>query len=173
VTNLLYSFKLKHYAIVDITIIALGFIIRIMVGGVATNIHLSKWLVLMTFLLAVFLALAKRRDDLIILENSGKSLRKSLDGYNLVFVNHSMVFISSVIVVAYIMYTISDEVVLRIKNDYFYITSFFVLLGILRYLQITYVENNSGSPSKILLKDPFTIINLMLWASLVFYFIYA
>jgi decaprenyl-phosphate phosphoribosyltransferase len=171
--NLIYSYKLKHFAILDITIIALGFIIRIAVGGITANVPLSKWLVLMTFLLSVFLALTKRRDDLILLEGGGKSARKSLDGYNLVFVNHSMIFISSIIVVSYIMYTISYEVLIRVKNDYFYVTSFFVLLGMLRYLQITFVENNSGSPSKILLTDPFTIVNLICWASTVFYFIYA
>ncbi|MBO9701588.1 MAG: UbiA prenyltransferase family protein [Sporocytophaga sp.] len=170
--NILYSLKLKKIAIVDVMIIAIGFILRVFVGGVSIDTVLSKWLVLMTFLLALFLGFAKRRDDLLILEEKGKVMRASLNGYSLSFVNHSMVFISSIIVVCYFMYSISEEVMQRLGNEYFYITSFFVVAGMLRYFQITYVENNSGSPSKILLTDEFTIINLMLWGLVVSYFIY-
>ncbi|WP_156027100.1 UbiA prenyltransferase family protein [Sporocytophaga myxococcoides] len=170
--NILYSLRLKKIAIVDLMVIAIGFILRVFVGGVSIDTALSKWLVLMTFLLALFLGFAKRRDDLLILEEKGKAMRTSLNGYSLSFVNHSMVFISSIIVVCYFMYSISEDVMQRLGNEYFYITSFFVITGMLRYFQITYVENNSGSPSKILLTDEFTIINLLLWGLSVSYFIY-
>lgn len=170
--NLLYSFKLKTIPIVDVLIIALGFIIRIVIGGLISEVILSHWLIIMTFLLSLFLALAKRRDDLVIKESTGNSMRKSLEGYSIEFINLSMVMLSSIIIVSYIMYSISEEVTSRVETPFFYVTGFFVVLGVLRYMQITFVENRSGSPTKILLTDPITIISIVLWAATIFYFIY-
>lgn len=116
----------------------------------------------MTFLLALFLAIAKRRDD-VILSNKGKETRKNIDGYNLEFVNAVMVFMSGVIVVSYILYTVSDDVIKRLHTENLYLTSSFVILGIMRYMQITFVEENSGSPTKIVLKDRFLQITILLW----------
>jgi 4-hydroxybenzoate polyprenyltransferase len=151
--NLAYSFKLKQVAIVDIFIIALGFVIRIFVGGYATGIVLQPWIVVMTFLLALFLALGKRRDDLIVEEETGKQIRKSMDGYNLQLLDYSMVTMSSIILVAYLMYTLSPEVESKFKNTNLYYTVFFVLLGVMRYMQLAFVYKRTGSPSDILLKD--------------------
>lgn len=172
VMNILYSLRLKHVPIIDIAIIAIGFILRIIIGGVVTGITLSKWLVIMTFLLAVFLALAKRRDDLLILKKDGKIMRKSLHGYNMDFINFSMIMTAGIIVVSYIMYSISEEVTQRVKTEFFYFTGLFVVLGVLRYMQIAFVEEKSSSPTRILLTDTFTIVNLLCWAASVFYFIY-
>lgn len=91
---------------------------------------------------------------------SGKKMRKSIDGYNLEFINAGMVIMGAVTIVAYIMYTLSDEVVQRLGN-YLYLTSVFVIIGVLRYLQITFVKENSGNPTKILLKDIFIQIILI------------
>jgi len=165
VINMAYSFGLKKVAILDITIIASGFILRIFSGGIIADVLISKWLVLMTFLLALLLALAKRRDDLLILEETGEKMRSSLDGYNFEFVNASMIFMASVTTVSYFMYTVSDEVVKRIGNDNVYLTSFPVVLGILRYLQITLVEENSGSPTKILYSDTAIKVLILIWVA--------
>jgi len=118
----------------------------------------------MTFLLALFLALAKRRDD-VLLSCQGLNTRKSIDGYNLDFVNAAMIIMASVTVVAYIFYTISAEVQLRLQTEHLYLTVIFVLIGILRYMQITFVENNSGSPTKIVLKDRFLQLTILSWAA--------
>lgn len=160
--NILYSFKLKHVALLDISIIALGFLLRIFAGGIVAVVPISKWLILMVFLLAMLLALAKRRDEFLIAQE-GKEIRKAIEGYNLEFINVAMVFIASVTVVSYIMYSVSEEVVKRIGNDNLYLTSFFVILGILRYLQITLVYQQSGSPTKVLFTDIFLQLVLLGW----------
>jgi len=170
--NIGYCFFLKHIAIIDITIIAIGFVLRLFVGSFATEIPLSKWIVLMTFLLALFLALAKRRDDVLHFMNTGKKMRKVIDGYNLQFIDGAMMILSSVVIVSYILYTTSLEVTQRIQSEFMYLTSLFVILGILRYLQISFVENNSGSPIKIMIKDKFIIITILAWASSFVYLIY-
>ncbi|MFZ5985803.1 MAG: UbiA prenyltransferase family protein [Bacillota bacterium] len=163
ILNILYSVKLKHIAIVDICIIAVGFCIRVFVGGVIADVELSEWIILMTFLLAVFLALAKRRDDVLIFLKSGDKPRKNIDGYNLEFIDASMIIMASVVIVSYIMYSVSFEVTSRLHTDKLYITVLFVILGILRYLQITFVENRSGSPTEIFLKDRFIQFSVAAW----------
>jgi len=170
--NIGYCFFFKHIAIIDITIIAIGFVLRIFVGSFATEIPLSKWIVLMTFLLALFLALAKRRDDVLHFMNTGKKMRKVIDGYNLQFIDGAMMILSSVVIVSYILYTTSLEVTQRIQSEFMYLTSLFVILGIFRYLQISFVENNSGSPTKIMIKDKFIIITIFSWVSSFVYLIY-
>lgn len=172
VLNIAYSFKLKQIAILDIVIIALGFLLRVWAGGILCDITLSKWLIIMIFLLALFLAIAKRRDDLLILQREGLELRKSLAGYNLEFVNGTLYFLSSIIIVTYIQYTVSPEVMQVHQADQLYLSSFFVIIGMLRYLQIALVEQKSGNPTKILLKDPFTQVILLGWAVVMYYFLY-
>jgi 4-hydroxybenzoate polyprenyltransferase len=162
ILNIAYSLKLKHITIVDIFIIATGFVLRLFAGASVIETPLSMWIIIMTFLLALFLAVAKRRDD-VLLSSLGKETRKNIDGYNLEFVNAVMVFMSGVIVVSYILYTVSEEVIKRLNTEYLYLTSFFVILGIMRYMQITFVEGNSGSPTKIVLKDRFLQITILFW----------
>ena len=170
--NFLYSFRLKHIPIIDITIISVGFVLRIFIGAIVTDTPLSKWIVIMTFLLALFLALAKRRDDVIHFIKTGKKMRKVIDGYNLQLIDGSMVIMSSVIIVTYLLYTTSVEVVQRFDNENLYLTSLFVLLGMLRYMQISFVKNKGGSPTKILLSDVFLISIISAWLISFLYLIY-
>ncbi len=160
--NLAYSFKLKHIPIIDVTIISVGFLLRVIVGGVAANVLISKWIVLLTFLLAMILAFAKRRGE-FSMQAKGVKTRKSLEGYSLHFIDMSIVFMTAITVVSYIMYTVSVEVVERIGSDYVYFTTIFVLMGVLRYLQQTIVFNKTESPTKVLYKDKFIQIVLLLW----------
>jgi decaprenyl-phosphate phosphoribosyltransferase len=164
VNNLLYSFKLKHIPILDITLLSLGFVLRLYIGSAAGEgeLPLSMWIVLISFLLALFLALAKRRDD-VLLSAEGKKVRKAIDGYNLEFINGAMMVMASVVIVSYISYCISEEVILRLKTDKLYYTVIFVLLGILRYMQITFVEQKSGSPTKVLMRDLFLQLVVVAW----------
>ena len=163
ILNIFYSFGLKNIAIVDVSIISLGFLFRVLCGGVLTNIEVSKWLVLMTFLLALFLALAKRRDDVLIFNESGEKMRGSVSGYNLQFLDISLALLSAVIIVSYIMYTNSPEVIQHFGTDKIYLTCFFVIVGLLRYLQISLVEKKSSSPTKVLLKDLFLQFVIAAW----------
>jgi len=171
--NLIYSFHIKHIAILDVTIIAIGFVLRLFIGSNINAIPLSKWIVIITFLLALFLALAKRRDDVLIFLDTGKKMRKAIDGYNLKFIDASMIIMAAVIIVAYLLYTTSIEVLQRIQHEYLYLTAIFVILGILRYLQITFVEQNSGSPTEIVLKDSFLQLTILAWITAFAWIIYS
>lgn len=171
VMNLAYSIKLKHIPILDVFIISIGFILRVFAGAKISEVPASMWIILMTFLLALFMALAKRRDD-VLLAHQGAQTRKSIDGYNLEFINAAMMLMAPVILVSYISYTISDEVMERFNSHYLYLTVLLVILGILRYLQVTFVENNSSNPTELLLKDRFLQLTLLAWVAAFMVLIY-
>ncbi len=170
--NLGYSFGLKSIPILDIIILAVGFVLRIKAGSVITLTPLSEWIVIMVFLLALFMAIGKRRDDVLLKIASGVDMRKASKGYNLEFLNVLLALISAVIIVAYFMYTMSAEVQQRIGTYRLYYTCLFVMAGIMRYLQIIYISADSGSPTKILYKDRFIQITLLLWIASFIFIIY-
>lgn len=161
--NIVYSFGLKNVSILDIFLVSIGFILRVKAGGAIADIYVTEWLVVMIFLLALFMAIAKRRDDVIIKLNEDKNIRKSISGYNLNFVTTSMSMILSVSMVAYLMYIMSPATELKFGTHRLYYTFLFVLAGVLRYLQIIYLDNDSGSPTKILYKDFFIQSCIILW----------
>jgi 4-hydroxybenzoate polyprenyltransferase len=163
VLNTLYSIKIKHVALLDISVIAVGFVMRLFAGSAVTGIELSMWIVITTFLLALLLATAKRRDDVLIYISTGHVARKVIDGYSLEMLNVVMAILSSVVIVAYLMYTVSPEVIQRVGSDKLYVTAAFVVLGILRYLQVTLVMNKSGSPTRVLLTDRFLQLMVVGW----------
>jgi 4-hydroxybenzoate polyprenyltransferase len=190
ILNLAYSFGLKTIPILDIIIVATGFVLRVKAGAVIAQIPLSEWLTIMVFLLALFMAIGKRRDDVLLKLSSGTDMRKSIKGYNLEYLNVVLALVCAVIVVAYLMYTVSPEVQQRIArlghsgatnadggvsigNAYrLYYTTLFVLAGILRYLQIIFVQAVSGSPTKILYKDRFIQFTIILWIASFYLIIY-
>ncbi len=161
--NLAYSLGLKAISILDIIILATGFVLRIKGGSVISYVPLSEWIIIMVFLLAVFMAIGKRRDDVLLKLSSGADMRKSIKGYNLEFLNILLAFVCAVIVVAYLMYTMSPATIANTGSSRLYYTCIFVLAGIMRYLQIIYISTDSGSPTKILYKDRFIQITLFLW----------
>jgi len=163
IMNIGYSLYLKRVAILDVTTIAIGFVLRIFVGAAVTDTPLSRWIIIMTFLLALFMALAKRRDDVLIYLDTGKKIRKVIDGYNLQFLDTSMGIMASVVIVAYTIYCTSAEIVAQFNSEYLYLTVLFVILGIMRYLQISLVLKDSGSPTQIVLKDSFIQLTLVGW----------
>lgn len=161
--NIAYSFGLKNISIVDIFIIAIGFVLRVKAGAVIAVIGLSEWLTIMVFLLALFMAMAKRRDDVLLKVSSGVDMRKSVKGYNLEFINNALALICAVTIVSYFMYTMSPEIQERLGTHRLYYTCLFVLAGIFRYLQLIFVQQDSQSPTKILYKDRFIQITILLW----------
>jgi len=163
VLNIGYSFYLKHISILDVTIVAVGFVLRLFVGSEVSEIPLSKWIVLMTFLLALFIALAKRRDDVCLFLETGTKMREVTGNYNLKFTDGMMVVLASVVIVTYVLYTTSKEIIQRMQSDYLYLTALFVILGFMRYLQLAFVENDSSSPTMILLKDKFILLTVLAW----------
>lgn len=172
VLNIGYSLGLKNIAIVDIMILAAGFVLRIKAGGVISQVGISQWLMIMVFLLALFLALAKRRDDILIEKISGKRVRDAVSGYNSEFLNACLAVVSAIIVMVYIMYTLSPEVIRHLGTYRLYYTGIFVLAGILRYLQLVYTHKDTRSPTRILYKDHFIQICIVLWISSFYLLIY-
>ena len=170
--NIAYCLLLKQYALIDVTIIAVGFVMRVLIGGLTTNIWISHWLVLMTFLVTLFLAFTKRNDDYRFYEQTGQKPRVSITGYNKTFINEATAIVASVTMVCYIMYTMSPEVIERMGTRYVYLTSGWVLAGLLRYLQNMIVFGLSGSPTKALVKDHFIQFCVLGWLASFFVIIY-
>lgn len=161
--NLGYSFGLKNIPILDIIIVSIGFVLRVKAGAVIALVGLSEWLTIMVFLLALFMAIAKRRDDVLLKLSSGDDMRKAVKGYNLDFINTALSLICAVIIVAYLMYATSPDIEARLQTYRLYYTCLFVLAGIFRYLQLIYVQQDSQSPTKILYKDRFIQATIILW----------
>ncbi len=172
VMNLAYSSGLKKVAIVDLLIVATGFVLRVLSGGFAADVYISHWLIMMIFLLSLFIVLAKRRDDILEYNKSGIALRSSIQNYNLDFIQSVLTMLSGIIVVSYLMYTISPEVSEKFGTDHLYFTTIFVIAGVMRYIQITLVENKSGSPTRILYTDRFLHFTLAGWVLSFFLIIY-
>jgi len=169
--NIGYSLGLKRIAILDVVLVSSGFIFRVLAGGLLVAVTISHWLYIMTFLLALFLAIAKRRDDLLLLETTGAEMRRAIRGYNMDFVNVAMGMMSAVIVVSYILYVTSPEITARL-GKHLYISVAFVIVGLLRYLQITLVEKKSGSPTRVFLRDLFMQLTLAGWLAFFAFIIY-
>lgn len=163
VMNLAYTFKLKHVPIIDIFIIATGFVLRVQAGGYITGIFISQWATLLTFVLALVLAIGKRRGELINAQVSGKT-RKALDGYNVQFADIALSISVTLAIICYLMFTLSAEVQQKFHERVFY-TVIFVVFAFLRYLQQTLVYNRTESPTKIVYRDRYIQITLLLWVA--------
>lgn len=172
VLNMGYSWGLKNIAILDLLIVASGFVLRIISGGCVADVPVSQWLILMVYLLALFLVLAKRREDIMEFETSGKIVRTSALNYNLDFIHSILTMLSAVILVSYLMYTLSEDVIQRFNSKYLYLTTVFVIAGVMRYIQITMVENKSGSPTNIFYTDRFLHLTMLGWVISFFAIIY-
>ncbi len=164
--NVCYSYWLKQIAVVDVVSIAVGFVLRVLLGGIVAGVVVSEWLVVMTLLLSLFLALAKRRDDYLLYERSGVAMRQAIKGYNRPFLDHTLTMIVGVLLICYLLYTLSAEVHEEPGGDYLYLTALPVLVGLLRYLQITLVEERSGSPTQIVYRDAIIGICVVVWGVL-------
>jgi 4-hydroxybenzoate polyprenyltransferase len=161
--NMAYSLYLKKIAIVDVSIIATGFILRLLIGSIVTEVHLSLWIISLTFLLALFIALAKRRDDLQIFQKTGNAMRQSILFYNQKLLDYFLLLLAAIISIIYFFYTISPEITSRLHTNSLYISTAFVVLGLARYLHITMIQNNSGSPVTIIYTDRITQAIILAW----------
>jgi decaprenyl-phosphate phosphoribosyltransferase len=168
--NVAYSFGLKRVPILDVMIIALGFVLRVYAGGALIGVSPTVWIIVCTGLLALFLALAKRRDDLA--KGLGGDHRASLAGYSTRFLDTAVSIVLGALVVSYIIYTTDTGNRERFGTDQLFITTPFVIAAVLRYLQITIVEERSGSPTDIVLTDRFLILAALGWLATFGWLIY-
>ena len=173
VLNAFYTLWGKRIPLWDVVIVALCFVLRVVYGAALINVAPSSWIMLMTFLLAMVLALSKRRDDFVKWQQSGEVVRPGIQHYSLAFIDTVLSILTSVAVICYVMYCMEDEVMLRFHSPYIYTTAVFVLVGMLRYLQLTIVQSASVSPTKVLLTDRFLQVTVTLWLLDFIYIIYA
>ena len=169
--NLAYSFGLKNISIIDILILATGFVLRVKCGAQLAHVNTTEWFIIMTFLLALFMALAKRRDDIMLKLSTGTEMRKSMKGYSLEFLNTLLGLFCAILIVSYINFTVTPAAHQKYGFRLFY-TSLFVIAALMRYLQITFIQNKAGSPTDVLYKDRFIQITLLLWAASFFVILY-
>ncbi|MDE3247879.1 MAG: decaprenyl-phosphate phosphoribosyltransferase [Bacteroidota bacterium] len=170
--NMGYSLGLKNVPILDIIIVAIGFSLRVKAGGIVASTSVSVWLNLMIFLLSLLMAIAKRRDDIILKQETGIDMRKAVKGYNVEFLNIMLAMFSGIIIMTYTMYCVSPVTVNYLGTYHLYYTCIFVVAGLMRYLQITLVLNQAGSPTDILYKDRFIQITMLLWVAAFYALIY-
>jgi 4-hydroxybenzoate polyprenyltransferase len=163
VLNILYSIVLKHIVIVDVMTIAVGFVLRAIAGGIAISVPISSWLVVCTFLLALFLAFGKRRHELESLKEAASEHRAILEHYSIYFLDQMISVVTAAVVVAYTFYTLSPEVEQKLGVEHLEISMPFVMYGIFRYLYLIHKKEKGGSPSRILLTDLPLLVNVLLW----------
>jgi len=169
ILQIAYSFRLKHVVILDVFVIAAGFLIRVVAGGLAIEVSLSSWLLICTTLLALFLALGKRRHELVLLEEEASDHRPILEEYNPYFLDQLIAVVTASIVIAYCLYTIDAETVAKFGTTNLLYTVPFVFYGIFRYLYLIHQKSKGGSPETLILKDKPLLIDIFLWiASAVF-----
>jgi len=163
VMQLAYSFKLKHLVVLDVMTVAAGFALRAFAGTVLVHVTLSSWLFVCTILVALFVALAKRRHELLFLANGGTSHRAVLEMYSEPLLDQMMAVATSATVIAYSLYTIAPETVAKFGTHNLMLTVPFVLYGIYRYLYLVYRKEMGGAPELALLGDLPLALAVLLW----------
>lgn len=172
VLNILYTLQLKKIAYLDIVVIAISFMLRIVAGGTATNTPLSYWILIMVFLLALFLALAKRRDELLIYLTTNVIVRSNIKKYNLKIVELLLKLLAVFILILYIVYTLSYSVISQFNSQYVWLTSLFVAFGLIRYFYLIKRRFKHANPTKIILKDKIMQIVVFCWLCSFYLLIY-
>jgi len=173
IINILYSNFLKKIAVFDVFIIAFGFVLRVMIGGKINSIYLSPWIFIITFLLALFLGLVKRRQELILMGSVGNiETRSSLKNYSITFLDQLISITTSATLISYIIYVVNPDIQNFFHTKDLYLTVPFVIFGIFRYLYLTYIEEKGENPEEILFLDIPFVLNIILWIGVFVIIIY-
>lgn len=167
VLMIVYSLFLKHVVIVDVLLIAFGFILRVVAGGIIIQVPISEWLYLCTFLLSLFLALSKRRHEVVLLEGKAGLHRKVLTEYSSPLLDQMIAVVTSSTLMAYALYTLTPRTRTEVSTK-LYLSIPFVVYGIFRYLYLVHRKAEGGQPEKTLLADPALMVNICLWVVSVF-----
>jgi 4-hydroxybenzoate polyprenyltransferase len=170
--QVLYSFLLKHIVIVDVLTIAIGFVLRAVGGALAVDVEISRWLLVCTILLALFIALAKRRHEIVLLADGASGHRPILGEYSAYLLDQMIGVVTASTLIAYVFYTISPETIAKFGTVWLDATIPFPLYGIFRYLYLVHRREGGGSPSDLLLTDRPLLACVALWALAVALIIY-
>ena len=166
----LYTVILKRIAIVDVLTISLGFVLRVHAGAAAAEVQPTVWILVCTGMLALFIALTKRRDDLT--QELNAAHRESLNGYSVAFLDAAFIMVSTALVVSYVVFTTDADAMSRLGSEELYLTIPFVIAAILRHLQLTIVFKKSGTPTELVTSDPFLVICVLGWVGTFSYLMY-
>jgi 4-hydroxybenzoate polyprenyltransferase len=173
VLQVLYSLVLKKIVIVDVFVIAIAFVLRVVAGGVAINVEISSWILICTLLLALFLALGKRRHELVMTASGVTNHRKVLSEYSSQLLDQMTSIVAASTVITYALYTVSESTRMRFHTENLIFTIPFVLYGIFRYLYLIHTKREGGNPETILVTDKPLYIDILLWiciAGIILYF---
>ena len=164
---LAYSAALKHVVIIDVLTIAAGFVLRTVAGALAVAVPISDWLVVCTTLLALFLALSKRRHELVMLSDNAEGHRRSLGDYSPYLLDQMIAVVTASSLIAYALYTTHADTITKAGTDKLPLTIPFVLYGIFRYLYLVHMKHRGGSPSALLVTDKPLLACVALWVAAV------
>ncbi len=172
VINLLYSWVLKRVVLLDVFVISAGFVLRVISGGVIIHVEISSWLVVCATLLALFLAISKRRHELVVLGRGAGNHRSILAHYSPYFLDQLIGIVTASTVMSYALYTLSSDVQAKFPGKRLELTIPFVLFGIFRYLYLVHHDEEGGNPTRLLFADPVMLSVVLFWAASVIFIIY-
>jgi 4-hydroxybenzoate polyprenyltransferase len=172
VLNLLYNLGLKHMVILDVMCLSLGFVLRVEAGAQAIDVRVSSWLFLCTTFLSLFLAFSKRRHEITLLGGGAVEQRRVLDHYSPAFLDQMINVVTASSVVSYALYSVAPETVAKYHTQNLIYTIPLVLYGIFRYLYLMYQRPEQRNPTEAILRDPPSLINLLLWGVVVVWIVY-
>lgn len=170
--NILYSRWLKRLPIIDVMIIATGFVLRILAGAAAIMVSLSPWILLCTFFGALFIAFGKRKGEISILKEDPHHIRNVLSSYHPDFLNQLLGTTAAVTIICYALYTIDSHTIERFQTTDLIYTIPFVVFGIFRYFQVMYTQSKGDDPTRIFSTDPPLLINMLLWGASFIYIVH-
>ena len=164
VLNIGYSFFLKHVLLVDVFIVAAGFMLRVLAGAFVINVQVSEWLVLCTLFVSLFLSISKRRGELLLVRDSETfEGRAVLREYEVGFMDQMMTITAAGMAISYALYTVAERTVKEFGTTNLIFTTVFVLFGIFRYLYLVRAKKTEDNPTRLLISDPATIVNVAAW----------
>ncbi|MCB9892041.1 MAG: decaprenyl-phosphate phosphoribosyltransferase [Planctomycetes bacterium] len=170
--NIAYSVRLKHVAIIDTMCIAIGFVLRVLTGGLAIGQPVSGWLILCTFFIALMLAFCKRRHEISLLGVDSSSHRRALDDYSLHFLDQLIAPLGALTVTTYALYTVAPQTIEKFGTENLIWTVPFVVYGVFRYLWLVHMRSEGGNPTKLLLSDVPTLLNVFAWGAVALWAVY-
>jgi 4-hydroxybenzoate polyprenyltransferase len=172
VINLAYSAHLKQVVILDVMLVAFGFVLRAVAGALVIEVEISSWLLICTILIALFLALGKRRHEVMLLAEGSSEHRRVLGDYSPYFLDQMMAVVTASTLMSYTLYTLSPEVTRKFGDNDLIFTVPFVLYGIFRYLYVVHRQSKGGSPTHVLLTDRPLLLDILLWFAAVWFVLY-
>ena len=164
IINVFYSIVLKNIVILDVMVIAAGFVLRVLGGAVIVDIYPSSWLIICTILLSLFMGFSKRRHELVLLSEDSALHRKVLEHYSPYFLDQMISVVTAATVMSYMLYTVSDQTVVFVGTRHLIWTVPFVFYGIFRYLYLVHQKEEGSDPAELMIKDRPLLIDILLWA---------